>query len=154
MSTRDTMTPLLSTPWIDASGKTLSVRTLPGLRPERIKTLNSTFPGFINPAIRALLAISCGLAGSPTEGWRAGQPETTSPVHPIAAQSLETEFPNDLRSNRWVAGISRRLVAAIALSGVAMPSLAADLVQTLPHLWVSAAALSLTLITAANRPKN
>jgi hypothetical protein len=34
------------------------------------------------------------VAGSPTEGWRAGQPETTSPVHPIAARSLEIELPN------------------------------------------------------------
>ena len=62
MSTRDTMTPLLSTPWVDASGKTLSVRTLPGLRPELIKTLNSAYPGVINPSIQALLATCCGLA--------------------------------------------------------------------------------------------
>jgi hypothetical protein len=33
------------------------------------------------------------VAGSPTEGWRTGQPETTSPVHPVAAQSLEIELP-------------------------------------------------------------
>ena len=62
MSTRDTMTPLLSTPWVDASGKTLSVRTLPGLRPELIKTLSSTYPGIINPTVQSLLATSCGLA--------------------------------------------------------------------------------------------
>jgi len=52
------------------------------------------------------------------------------------------------------ARISRRIAAAIALWGVAMPSMAVDLVQTSPHLWASAAALSLTLATAANRPKN
>ncbi len=62
MSARDTMTPLLSTPWVDASGKTLSVRALPGLRPELIKTLNATYPGVINPTMRALLATCCGLA--------------------------------------------------------------------------------------------
>lgn len=64
MSALDTMTPLLATPWIDASGKTLSVRALPGLRPELIKTLNSTYPGRINPTIQALLATCCGLADS------------------------------------------------------------------------------------------
>jgi hypothetical protein len=52
--------------------------------------------------------------------------------------------------------ISRRIAAAMALCGVAMPGMAAavELVQPLPHLWVSAAALSLTLVTAATRPKN
>jgi hypothetical protein len=334
MSKSDTMTPLLSMPWIDASGKSLAVRSLPGLRPELIKTLKSTYPGIINPSIQALLATCCGLAdtdlghidftgcsfpeepcsvfqpcltlaiddagrrwiaevgnkglpgpvwcvfpdpqvavhisddlpaflatlhehahrgrtlawlqelsasahaiwahrralalrpyrandsdeeirswlsglpadayvydlrrpssvrgwpygvagpsarlyrcgrlpvfavaGSPAEGWRAGQPETTSPVHPFAAQSMEMEFPARLasrraaakrvsdrqRKNRWAGGHSRRMAATIALCGVAMPSLAGDLVQTLPHLWVSAAALSLTLVSAANRPKN
>jgi hypothetical protein len=45
-------------------------------------------------------------------------------------------------------------LAALALWGMAAPSMAADLVHTLPHLWVYATALSLTLVTAANRPKN
>jgi hypothetical protein len=62
MSTRDTMTPLLSTPWVDASGNTLPIRTLPGLRPELIQTLKSAFPGVINPSIQALLATCCGIA--------------------------------------------------------------------------------------------
>jgi hypothetical protein len=62
MSTRDTMTPLLSTPWVDASGKALSVRTLPGLRPELIKTLQSAYPGIVNPTMQTLLASCCGLA--------------------------------------------------------------------------------------------
>jgi hypothetical protein len=62
MSTADTMTPLLSTPWVDASGKTLSVRALPGLRPETIEALKSTYRGIITPSIQALLATCCGLA--------------------------------------------------------------------------------------------
>jgi hypothetical protein len=62
MSNHDTMTPLLNTPWVDASGKKLSVRTLPGLRPELIKILNKTYPGVINPTLQALLATCCGLA--------------------------------------------------------------------------------------------
>jgi hypothetical protein len=53
-----------------------------------------------------------------------------------------------------VARFSRRILAAIALCGVAMPSMAAELAQTLPHVWVSATALSLALITAASSPKN
>jgi hypothetical protein len=40
------------------------------------------------------------VAASPTEGWRAGQPETTSPIHPIAAQSLDMELPNGLTGRR------------------------------------------------------
>jgi hypothetical protein len=62
MSTRDTVTPLLRTPWVDAGGKTLAARTLPGLRPELIHTLNSAFPGLINPTMQALLAECCGIA--------------------------------------------------------------------------------------------
>ncbi len=60
----------------------------------------------------------------------------------------------DRQKKGRVAGISRRIYAAIALCAVAMPSVAVDLSQTLPHLWVSATALSLTLVSAASRPKN
>jgi hypothetical protein len=56
-------------------------------------------------------------------------------------------------THRRVARISR-IVASIALCSVAMPSIASGLVQTPPPLWVSATALSLTLVTAAVRPKN
>ena len=55
---------------------------------------------------------------------------------------------------RRIARILHRIIAAVALCAVAMPSMAVDLLQTPPQLWVSAAALSLTLVTAANRPKN
>ena len=55
--------------------------------------------------------------------------------------------------HRRVTRISR-IVAAIALCSVAMPSMAADLVQTSHPLSVSATALSLTLVTAAIRPRN
>jgi hypothetical protein len=60
----------------------------------------------------------------------------------------------DQHQKRAVDRFSRRILAAIALCGVALPSMAAAPVQTLPHLWVSATALSLALVTAANRPKN
>jgi hypothetical protein len=55
--------------------------------------------------------------------------------------------------HRRVTRISR-IVAAIALCAVAMPSMAAGLAQTPPPLWSSATALSLILVTAAMRPKN
>jgi len=58
------------------------------------------------------------------------------------------------KTSRGFARISRRIVAAIALYLVAMPSMALDLVQTPPHVWLSATALSLTLATAAIRPKH
>jgi hypothetical protein len=58
------------------------------------------------------------------------------------------------RSRRRVAKIPRRPIVAIALCGIAMPAMAADLMQALPHLWASAAALSLTLVTAASKPRD
>jgi len=61
---------------------------------------------------------------------------------------------SDQGSKRRGAASSRRIITGIALCGLATPSLASDLVQTLPDLWVSAVALSLTLVSAANRPKN
>jgi hypothetical protein len=60
---------------------------------------------------------------------------------------------SEQKTHRRVATISR-IVTAMALYAVAMPSMAVGLVQTPPHLWVSATALSLTLVTAAIRPKN
>jgi hypothetical protein len=311
------MTPLLSTPWVDANGNTLSVRSLPGLRPEVIQTLKSAYPGIINPSLEALLANSCGLAdtelgsidftgccfpeepcavfqpcltlaiddagrrwiaevrdrglpgpvwcvfahpqvavrisddlpaflatlhghaqrgqtldwlqeltaaaqavwsrrralalrpynidvadeeirewlsslpsdafvydlrressvrgwpygvagpsgrlyrcgrlpvfavaASPLEGWRAGRPDTTLPIQPIAAVGLALQAPAVLRRRR--ATIWRSAIAAIGLCAVAAPAMADEWVQTLPNLWVSATALSLTLVTAVGRPK-
>jgi len=62
MSTADTMTPLVSAPWVGSNGKALPVRTLPGLRPEVIQGLECSFPGIISPAYKALLETCCGLA--------------------------------------------------------------------------------------------
>jgi hypothetical protein len=61
---------------------------------------------------------------------------------------------SDAEKRRSVAGIWRRIFSAAALFSVAMPGGAAELAQTLPHLWVAATALSLTLATAASRPRN
>jgi hypothetical protein len=62
MCTADTMTPLISAPWVDADGNPLPERALPGLRPEVIHGLECSFPGIISPAHKALLEICCGLA--------------------------------------------------------------------------------------------
>ncbi len=40
------------------------------------------------------------VAGSPTEGWRLGQPKTTSPMNPIAGQGLEMERPSTMTGRR------------------------------------------------------
>ena len=61
MSTTD-MTPLVSAPWIDANGKPLPARVLPGLRPEVIQDLECSFPGIVSPAHKTLLETCCGLA--------------------------------------------------------------------------------------------
>jgi len=53
-----------------------------------------------------------------------------------------------------IARIWSRILAVMALWAVATPSRAGELVQTLPHLWVSAAALSVALVTAASRPRD
>ena len=58
---------------------------------------------------------------------------------------------SDPRKGLGVGRISWWIVAAIALCGVSMPSIAVDLGRTLPNLWVSAAALSLTLVTATKK---
>jgi hypothetical protein len=39
------------------------------------------------------------VAGSSTEGWLVGQPETTSPLHPVP-QTLEIELPHRLTGRR------------------------------------------------------
>jgi hypothetical protein len=64
MSTTDTMTSLVSAPWLDTDGNPLRVRALPGLRPEVIHSLECSHPGIINPALGALLEICCGLAAT------------------------------------------------------------------------------------------
>jgi hypothetical protein len=62
MSLADTMTPLVSAPWLGADGNPLPERALPGLRPEVVHGLECSFPGSISPAYEALLRACCGLA--------------------------------------------------------------------------------------------
>jgi hypothetical protein len=113
MSAIDTMNPLLSTPWVDANGKTLSVRVLPGLRPELIETLNSTYPGRINPTIQTLLATCCGLADTeigsvdftgccfPEEPYSVFQPCLTLAIDDAARRWIAEVGDKDLPGPVW-----------------------------------------------------
>jgi len=106
MSTPDTMTPLLSTPWIDACGKPLSVRALPGLRPETIQGLKSTYPGIISPSIRALLATCCGLAD--TELGSIDFTGCLFPDEPCAVFQPCLTVAIDDAGRRWIAEVGNK----------------------------------------------
>lgn len=106
MSTRDTMTPLLSTPWADATGKALSVRPLPGLRPELIETLNSTYPGTVSPAMQSLLATCCGLAD--TELGHIDFTGCCFPEEPCAVFQPCLTLAIDDAGRRWVAEVGNQ----------------------------------------------
>jgi hypothetical protein len=60
---------------------------------------------------------------------------------------------SDGQMRHSVLEIARCAIAAIILCGVAAPAMADELLQALPNSWLSATALSLTLVTAASRPK-
>jgi len=97
------MTPLLTTPWADASGKPLSVRSLPGLGPEQIHTLKSAYPGIINPSMEALLATSSGLAETALghvdfTGW-------CFPKEPCAVFRPCVTLAIDDSGRRWIAEV-------------------------------------------------
>jgi hypothetical protein len=97
---------LLSTPWVDSGGKALSVRALPGLRPETIQALASTYPGIMNPAMRALLATCCGLADTElgsidfTGCWYPEEPCTV--FQPCVTLAI------DDAGRRWIAEVGHR----------------------------------------------
>jgi hypothetical protein len=72
MSTIDTMTPLISSLSRDASGKplsasgkSLSVRVLPELRREALKTLDRAYPDVVSPALGELSPCPCGETAPP-----------------------------------------------------------------------------------------
>ncbi len=106
MSTPDTMTPLLATPWVDAGGKPLSVRSLPGLRPELIETLSSAYPGIINPPLQALLASCCGLAD--TELGHVDFTGCCFPEEPFSVFHPCLTIAIDDAGRRWIAEVSSK----------------------------------------------
>lgn len=64
MSTPDATMPSVSAPWLDADGNPSSVRLLPGLQPDVIRSLETTYPGILTLRMKVLLGTCCGLAGT------------------------------------------------------------------------------------------
>ncbi len=106
MSTHDTMTPLTSTPWLDSSGNALSVRPLPGLRPELIESLNLIYPGIINPTMQALLASCSGLAD--TELGHIDFTGSCFPQEPCAVFQPCLTVAIDDAGRRWIAEVGNQ----------------------------------------------
>ncbi len=104
MSTCDTMTPLISSPWRDADGNALSVRPLPGLRREVIKTLERSYPGIMSPAYKDLLAACAGLANTPL--GNIDFTGTAFPDEPCAVFQPCLTLAIDDSGRRWLAEAS------------------------------------------------
>jgi hypothetical protein len=106
MSTSDTLVPLLEAPWLNHVGETFPVTPLPGLGPEAIQGLKSTFPGILSAEMRSLLRASCGLAGAElgsidfTSHWYSDEPLTV--FRPCLTLAVDDE------GRRWFAETSRR----------------------------------------------
>jgi hypothetical protein len=64
MSSRDTLTPFISAPWIDPHGRLLAVRPLPGLRPEILRELRCSPLGAMAPDYQEFLTCCSGLANT------------------------------------------------------------------------------------------
>jgi len=103
MSTADTMTPLVSAPWVDADGNPLPERSLPGLRSEVIHGLECSYPGIVSPAHKALLEICCGLAE--TELGRVDFTGCLFPEEPCAVFRPCLTLAIDDAGRRWIAEI-------------------------------------------------
>ena len=106
MSTADTITPLVSAPWMCTNGKALPVRTLPGLRPEVIQGLECSVPGIISSAYKALLETCCGLADTAI-----GSIDFTGclfPAEPCVVFRPGLTLAIDDAGRRWIGEIGER----------------------------------------------
>ena len=101
MSTLDTMTPLVSSPWLDASGRPLAIRSLPGLRAESIKALERLHPSIVRPALRELLSTCCGIAD--TDLSFIDFTGCCFPVEPCAVFNPCMTLAIDDAGRRWIA---------------------------------------------------
>jgi hypothetical protein len=101
MSTRDTLTPLISSPWCDADGRPLSVRALPGLRPETLKMLEKAYPGIMSPALKDLLSTCCGLVD--TELGHLDFTGCSFPEEPCSVFKPCVTIAVDDSGRRWIA---------------------------------------------------
>ncbi len=134
MSAPDTMTPLLSTPWVDASGNTLAVKPLPGLRPELIETLSSAYPGVINPTLQALLASCCGLADT-----ELGQIDFTGccfPEESCSALQPCLTIAIDDAGRRWIAEVGGKGLPGPVWCVFPDPQVAVHISEDLPSFLV------------------
>ncbi|MEA3151581.1 MAG: hypothetical protein QOD56_2520 [Gammaproteobacteria bacterium] len=100
MSALDTMTPLISGPWLDADGNPIRVRPLPGLHPNAIRELADSYPGVMSRALKQLLGACCGLAGTKlgpidfTGCWFPEEPCTV--LRPCLTLAIDAEV------RRWI----------------------------------------------------
>lgn len=103
MSTRDTMAPFISAPWLDRQGRSLGVRPLPGLRSAVLQELRFSCPA-LSPDYREFLASCSGIAGTAlgridfTNCWH---PEEQCPVfNPCLTLAIDDD------GRRWIAELS------------------------------------------------
>jgi hypothetical protein len=106
MSASNAVVPLISAPWVNAEGNPLSVIPLPGLRPEVIQSLESSYPGILSPPMKELLGRCCGLAGTElgsidfTGCWFLEEPS------PIFRPALTLAI--DDAGRRWIAELGNK----------------------------------------------
>ena len=106
MSIKDNKVPLLSAPWLNPTGQRHPVTPLPGLHPQAIQDLESSYPGTLSTVMRSLLGTSSGLAGS-----ELGSVDFTSrwyPEEPLAVFRPCLTLAVDDEGRRWIAETSRR----------------------------------------------
>lgn len=104
MSSPDKVVPFASAPGVFTSGA-FKPTQVPGLHPEAIQSLESSYPGTLTQEMRALLQTSCGLTAA-----EFGTIDFTSRWHP--AESIGVFRPCitlaiDDEGRRWVAETSR-----------------------------------------------
>ena len=98
------MAPFISTPWIDGCGRPLPIRALPGLRPEALQALRSSYPGLMSPDYGELLGCCSGLAGTalgPIDFTGCWHPAEKCPVYdPCLTLAV------DDKGRRWITEMS------------------------------------------------
>ncbi len=97
MMSTDRVVPLLQAPWRNRAGAPFPVTPLPGLQPKAIQGLKPDFPGILSMEMRALLRMSCGLAGA-----ELGSIDFINVFRPSLTLAVDDE------GRRWIAETSRR----------------------------------------------
>jgi len=105
MSTPDKVVPFSPAPIKPPSGGTLQITPVPGLSPEAIQGLETSYPGTLTNEMRSLLQTTCGLTAA-----EFGTVDFTSRWHPD--ESINVFRPCltlaiDDQGRRWIAETSR-----------------------------------------------